>query len=80
GMTHDIATLDVFGRDGLYDPGDAGPTRLYFGLDTAPPPLRSLQVPFARLELVLDGSYRNALATPAASIASHDIAPGDALF
>lgn len=79
-MTHDIASLDAFGRDGLYDVGDAGPARLYFGLDTAPPPLRSFQVPFARLELVLDGVYRNALATPAATIASHDLGPGDALF
>lgn len=78
-MIEPIANLDDFVRDGWR--GDAPPPfRVILGRDAAPPPAGSLQVQFARLELVLGGVYRNALCDGAGRVTERELRPGDALF
>ncbi len=78
-MAEAAGTLDEFAFEAW---GGAGllPRRIVFGQDAAPPPLRSLQVPFARLELVLEGCYRNTLCDGAAHIDEQCLLAGEALF
>jgi AraC-like DNA-binding protein len=75
-----IGSLDDFARGVGPGESEAPAERIVFGLDSAPPPLRSLQVQFARLELVIGGVYRNALCTADAKIVTRDLVAGDALF
>ena len=78
-MIDPIATLEDFVSDGWR--GEAAPPfRLILGRDTVPPPSGSLQVQFARLELVLGGVYRNVLCDTAGTVAEHELCAGDALF
>lgn len=70
-----LASLDDFKRDGA-----APLRRVAFAHDAAPAPPGGLQVPFARLEIVLDGVYRNALCDAAGQAATVALGPGEALF
>lgn len=79
-MIGDIATLDDFGRAHIGGEESAWPSRVVFGLDTAPPPIGSLQVQFARLELVLGGVYRNVLCNAAATVEQQDVLVDEVLF
>lgn len=79
-MTGSLATIDEFGRAHIEGDDALWPRRLIFGLDTVPPPIGSLQVQFARLELVLEGVYRNRLCLPDGRVGEEDVMVGDALF
>lgn len=79
-MADAIGTLDDFalriGRegDGLW------PQRIVFAFNTMPSPRGSFQVAFPRLELVLDGCYRNTLAGGGGAVGDQTLCTGEALF
>jgi AraC-like DNA-binding protein len=78
-MPHPIGTLDEFGRSPAQPDGTPWPRRLIFAQDTAPPTLGSLQVQFPRLELVIEGHYRNEISTTSAAVETIDLAADDCL-
>lgn len=56
------------------------PQRIAFCYNGAPPPRGCFQVPFPRLEIVVDGTYRNRLCDNSANIYEYELVAGDALF
>jgi AraC-like DNA-binding protein len=74
-----MTSLADFER-GAWSGGEPLPRRVAFARDTRPPPPGGLQVQFPRLELVLDGVYRNELCDAAGGTAICDLEAGDALF
>lgn len=75
-----MTSLAEFERGCWRGAGESLPRRVVFARDTRPPPPGGLQVQFPRLELVLDGVYRNELCDDAGGTAICDLAAGDALF
>jgi AraC-like DNA-binding protein len=56
------------------------PTHVFVGSDAVDPPPESFQVPFPRLEVVLDGTYRNELCNTTGERLTADLFSGDCLF
>lgn len=71
---------DIFGVFGRENAQTGLPSRIWFGHNAAAPVGGGLQVQFPRLELVIDGLYRNQVCDASGTVTSCEISAGEALF